>query len=185
MEGQVCRHGCVAAAATEGFGDREQPPKADVRGPFTHEPRDDDPKLNAIQAYIAKNQRHGFDKLYPVVRRQGFGKHRLYRIYKALGMNLKRKGKRRLPARIKTPLVQTPGCLRAGTGSLRHEHYPNQPSSTGTIRIATSKMSWSVCRPSPQAASSNCCRSAGCHCKRLTDPIIIISLARELPTLYA
>jgi putative transposase len=72
-------------------------------------PRDDDPEINAIQAYIAENQRHGFDKLYPVVRRQGFGKHRLYRIYKALGMNLKRKGKRRLPARIKTPLM-VPGA---------------------------------------------------------------------------
>lgn len=67
--------------------------------------RDDNPEITAIQAYIAENQRHGFDKLYPVVRRQGFGKHRLYRVYKALGMNLKRKGKRRLPARIKTPLL--------------------------------------------------------------------------------
>ena len=67
--------------------------------------RDDGPEIEAIEIYIAENQRHGFDKLYPVVRRQGFGKHRLYRIYKAMGMNLKRKGKRRLPARIKTPLV--------------------------------------------------------------------------------
>ena len=32
MESQVCRHGCVAAAAVEGSGDREQPPKADVCG---------------------------------------------------------------------------------------------------------------------------------------------------------
>jgi putative transposase len=72
-------------------------------------PRDDGPEIDAIQAYIAENQRHGFDKLYPVVRQQGFGKHRLYRIYKALGMNLKRKGKRRLPARIKTPLM-VPGA---------------------------------------------------------------------------
>ena len=67
--------------------------------------RDDSGEIEAIQGYIAENQRHGFDKLYPVVRRQGFGKHRLYRVYKALKMNLKRKGKRRLPARIKTPLL--------------------------------------------------------------------------------
>jgi putative transposase len=67
--------------------------------------RDDNLEMDAIQAYIVENQRHGFDRLYPVVRRQGFGKHRLYRIYKALGMNLKLKGKRRLPARIKTPLL--------------------------------------------------------------------------------
>ena len=38
--------------------------------------RDDGPEIDAIQTYIAENQRHGFDKLYPVVRRQGFGKHR-------------------------------------------------------------------------------------------------------------
>jgi putative transposase len=68
-------------------------------------PKDDSAVVAAIEAYIAENQRHGFDKLYPVVRRQGFGKCRLYRVYKALRLNLKRRGKRRLPARIKTPLV--------------------------------------------------------------------------------
>jgi putative transposase len=66
--------------------------------------RDDTAEISAIQAYIADNQRHGFDKLYPVVHAQGFGKHRLYRVYKALKLNLKRRGKRRLPARVKAPL---------------------------------------------------------------------------------
>jgi putative transposase len=68
-------------------------------------PRQDGPVVAAIQDYIGQNQMHGFDKLYPVVRRQGFGKCRLYRVYKALGLNIKRRGKRRLPARIKAPLV--------------------------------------------------------------------------------
>ncbi len=68
-------------------------------------PRQDGPVIAAIQGYIEQNQMHGFDKLYPVVRRQGFGKCRLYRVYKALGLNIKRRGKRRLPARIKAPLV--------------------------------------------------------------------------------
>ena len=66
--------------------------------------KDDAAEIAAIQAYIAENEQHGFDKLYPVVRRQGFGKCRLYRVYKALRLNIKRRGKRRLPARIKTPL---------------------------------------------------------------------------------
>ena len=59
----------------------------------------------AIESYIAVNPSHGFDKLYPAVRGQGFGKCRLYRAYKALRLNLKRKGKRRLPARVKAPLT--------------------------------------------------------------------------------
>jgi len=66
--------------------------------------KNDGPEIAAIQAYIAQNEQHGFDKLYPVVRRQGFGKCRLYRVYKALRLNIKRRGKKRLPARIRTPL---------------------------------------------------------------------------------
>lgn len=58
-------------------------------------PRQDRPVIGAIQDYIGQNPMHGFDKLYPVVRRQGFGKCRLYRVYKALGLNIKRRGKRR------------------------------------------------------------------------------------------
>jgi putative transposase len=59
----------------------------------------------AIESYIAVNPTHGFDKLSPAVRGLGFGKCRLYRAYKALRLNLKRKGKRRLPARVKAPLT--------------------------------------------------------------------------------
>jgi putative transposase len=67
-------------------------------------PRDDGPAIAAIEHYVRDNPRHGFDKLYPSVRRQGLGKCRLYRVYKALGLNIKRRGKRRLPARVKMPL---------------------------------------------------------------------------------
>jgi putative transposase len=54
---------------------------------------------------VHDNPRHGFDKLYPVLRAPGRGKCRLYRVYKALRLNIRRRGKRRLPARVKTPLV--------------------------------------------------------------------------------
>jgi hypothetical protein len=64
-------------------------------------PRDDDPVIAAIEGCVQENPRHGFDKLYPVLRTQGFGKCGLYRAYKALKLNLKRKGRRRLPARVK------------------------------------------------------------------------------------
>lgn len=68
-------------------------------------PRDDGPVITAIQEYISENPGQGFDKLYPVLRTRGFGKCRLYRVYRALKLNLRRRGKRRLPARIKMPLV--------------------------------------------------------------------------------
>jgi putative transposase len=68
-------------------------------------PRDDAPIVTAIQRYVQDNPRHGFDKLYPALRPEGFGKCRLYRVYRALRLNIKRRGKRRLPARVKAPLV--------------------------------------------------------------------------------
>jgi putative transposase len=61
--------------------------------------------IATIESYVHDNPRHGFDKLYPAVRSQGFGKCRLYRVYKALRLNIKRRGKRRLPQRLKMPLV--------------------------------------------------------------------------------
>jgi putative transposase len=80
-----------------------------TRSAFYYErrPRDDSSVIQAIQFYAQENPRHGFDKLYPALRSQGpgFGKHRLYRIYCALRLNLKRRGKRRLPARVKQPLI--------------------------------------------------------------------------------
>lgn len=68
-------------------------------------PRDDGPVIQAIGAYLQDNPRHGFDKLYPALQPQGFGKCRLYCVYRALGLNLKRRGRRRLPARVKMPLT--------------------------------------------------------------------------------
>jgi putative transposase len=64
--------------------------------------------IAAIESYVSENPGQGFDKLYPVLRTQGFGKCRLYRVYKALKLNLKRRGKRRLPARVKAPLLIPP-----------------------------------------------------------------------------
>jgi putative transposase len=68
-------------------------------------PRDDGPIVAAIQRYVEENPTQGFDKLYPALRAEGRGKCRLYRVYRALRLNIKRRGKRRLPARVKVPLV--------------------------------------------------------------------------------
>jgi putative transposase len=68
-------------------------------------PPDDSPIVAAIQRYVGENPTQGFDKLYPALRAEGFGKCRLYRVYRALRLNIKRRGKRRLPARVKVPLL--------------------------------------------------------------------------------
>ena len=68
-------------------------------------PKDDGPVIAAIERYVQENPAHGFDKLHPALKPQGFGKTVLYRVYRALRLNQKRRGKRRLPARVKVPLL--------------------------------------------------------------------------------
>ena len=72
-------------------------------------PREHSAWVAAVQAYVGENPGHGFDKLHPALRPKGFGKCRLYRLYRALRLNLKRRGKRRLPYRVKAPL-RIPAC---------------------------------------------------------------------------
>jgi putative transposase len=67
--------------------------------------REDHDVIAMIEEYIRDNPRLGFDKMYAALRHRGHGKSRLYRVYRQLKLNLKRRGKRRLPARIKKPLV--------------------------------------------------------------------------------
>ena len=45
--------------------------------------RNDGPIIAAIRRFVEVNPTQGFDKLYPAVRAEGFGKCRLYRVYRA------------------------------------------------------------------------------------------------------
>ena len=68
--------------------------------------RDDSGVIAFIQNHMALNPRHGFDLLYDSARhqRQPWGKTVLWRVYCELRLNLPRRGKKRLPTRIKQPL---------------------------------------------------------------------------------
>lgn len=68
--------------------------------------RDDSAVIEAILAYVQRNPRHGFGLLYATFRSQGkpWGKTLLWRVYCDLKLNLPRRGKKRLPERIKEPL---------------------------------------------------------------------------------
>lgn len=67
---------------------------------------DDSGVITFIQAHMALNPRHGFGLLYDSARHQGkpWGKTVLWRVYCQLHLNLPRRGKKRLPARIKQSL---------------------------------------------------------------------------------
>jgi putative transposase len=56
---------------------------------------------------VARRPRRGFGKCFARFRRMGYGRNhkRVYRIYKQLGVNLRRPVKLRLPERVKQPLV--------------------------------------------------------------------------------
>ena len=70
--------------------------------------RDDQDVIDALQDLAFRHPSYGFRKLFAYIRRSGknWNHKKVYRVYKLLKLNKKRKGKRRLPARVKNPLIQ-------------------------------------------------------------------------------
>jgi putative transposase len=70
--------------------------------------KQDEPVQNKLQEWAEKKPTEGFWKLFGRIRKEGlqWNHKRVHRVYKALGMNLRRKYKRRLPERVKQPLEQ-------------------------------------------------------------------------------
>jgi putative transposase len=73
--------------------------------------KDDTAVIDALHKLSADHPTYGFRKLFAYLRRDGHDRNhkKVYRVYRQLKMNRRRKGKRRLPARVKQPLVQPPG----------------------------------------------------------------------------
>jgi putative transposase len=74
--------------------------------------KDDTAVIDALQKLSADHPTYGFRKLFAYLRRDGhaWNHKKVYRVYRQLKMNRRRKGKRRLPARIKQPLIQQSGA---------------------------------------------------------------------------
>lgn len=68
--------------------------------------KDDHAVIEKLQDLAEKRPTEGFWKMYFRIRKEGllWNHKRIHRVYKYLKLNLKRKGKRRLPARILQPL---------------------------------------------------------------------------------
>jgi len=66
----------------------------------------DEPVIEVLQKLADRYPRYGFDKMFSLLRRRGFrwNHKRVHRVYCALGLNMRRKGKRRLPNRNPEPL---------------------------------------------------------------------------------
>lgn len=74
---------------------------------YQPKPRDDGPIIEALTSLADKYPRWGFAKMFQMVKRAGHGWNhkRVYRVYCALKLNLRRKGKKRFPSRHPQPLA--------------------------------------------------------------------------------
>lgn len=70
--------------------------------------KDDKEVIRALQGLAEQYPVYGFKKLYAYIRRKGYpwNHKKVYRVYRLLKLNKRRKGKRRLPSRVKQPLEQ-------------------------------------------------------------------------------
>ena len=70
-------------------------------------PRDDSSLIEALHQLVERHPTIGFWKCYYRLRRKGFNCNhkKLYRVYTMLRLNVRRKAKRRVPQRIKEPLM--------------------------------------------------------------------------------
>nr|WP_235615057.1 IS3 family transposase [Candidatus Thiodiazotropha endoloripes] len=67
----------------------------------------DRPVIDALQQLAEKEPTYGFGLMFDTLRREGkpWNHKRVYRIYKLLKLNMRRKGKKRLPSRNPKPLT--------------------------------------------------------------------------------
>jgi len=84
------------------------------RASYYRQPRNwqiaDSAVIDALNAQLEKSPRAGFWKCFNRLRRQGhgFNHKRVYRVYCLMGLNLKRRAKKRLPLRTPKPLTVEP-----------------------------------------------------------------------------
>ena len=73
---------------------------------YYHSKRDDSEVIIKLQELADKYPSKGLDTYFKLIQRQGlrWGRMRVLRVYRLMKLGMRRKGKRRLPARVKEPL---------------------------------------------------------------------------------
>lgn len=82
---------------------------------YKRKSKDDNVLIEALQELVNRHPAIGFWKCYYRLRRNGIicNHKRLYRVYKLLSLNVRRRMKRRLPQRVREPLL-VPDALNQG-----------------------------------------------------------------------
>lgn len=77
---------------------------------YTPRPDRDEPVIAVLLELAERFPERGFSKLFELIRRRShpWNHKRVWRVYCRLGLNLRRKGKKRLPARNPQPLAASP-----------------------------------------------------------------------------
>lgn len=77
-------------------------------GAYKQKQKMDDPVIDELNKLVEKRPSIGFWQSYHRLRRSGFGWNhkRVYRVYTKLHLNIRRRSKKRLPARVKQALHQ-------------------------------------------------------------------------------
>ncbi|MNH33217.1 hypothetical protein D3C79_937160 [compost metagenome] len=75
---------------------------------YKPKPKDDEEVINQLEQLVEKHAAIGFWQSYKRIRRKGFkwNHKRVYRVYTQLRLNIRRRAKKRLPARAKQTLFQ-------------------------------------------------------------------------------
>ena len=75
---------------------------------YQRQPKNDSEVINKLTALVEQYPRYGFDKLFPLIRREGhpWNHKRVHRVYREMKLNLRRKKKSRLKRIPPKPLLQ-------------------------------------------------------------------------------
>jgi len=73
---------------------------------YKRKPKDDSEVIDALNSLVDKHPRNGFSLLFGRLRKMGhvWNHKRVHRVYKALGLNFKRRTKKRIPKRVQHAL---------------------------------------------------------------------------------